>query len=294
MPRPLWKGAISFGMVSIPVKLYSATEEKDVRFNMLHEKDHSRIKQKVFCAEEDIEVSRDEIVKGYEVSPGKYVVMEEEDFDNVPVVTTRSIEITDFVSLQNIDPILYQKTYYIEPEDIGMKPFALLMRALEATERVAIAKVTFRQKEQLCTLRLYKNTIALETMFYADEVRSTEELNVPSKKDMDISDRELQMAKSLVDMLTNEFEFDTYRDEYRDALLKVIKAKGAGEEITEVAAPEPAKVIDLMEALRASVEEARKRKGGTAAKAVEPDDDDEDEDEEAVAAAPKRSRRKAS
>ena len=291
MPRPLWKGAISFGMVSIPVKLYSATEEKDVRFNMLHEKDHSRIKQKVYCAEEDIEVSRDEIVKGYEVSPGKYVVMEDEDFDNVPVVTTRAIEITDFVALEKIDPILYQKTYYIEPEDIGMKPFALLMRALEATERVAIAKVTFRQKDQLCTLRLYENTIALETMFYSDEVRSTEELNVPSKKDMDISDRELQMAKSLVDMLTNDFEFDTYHDEYRYALLKVIKAKGAGEEITEVAAPEPAKVIDLMEALRASVEEARKRKGGASAKAAESDDDDEEEE---AAAAPKRSRRKAS
>src|SRR5687768_5636568 len=109
MPRPLWKGAISFGMVSIPVKLYTATEEKDVRFNMLHEKDHSRIRQKTFCAEEEVEVSRDEIVKGYEVSPGKYVVMDDEDFDNVPVVTTRTIEITDFVSLEDIDPILYQK-----------------------------------------------------------------------------------------------------------------------------------------------------------------------------------------
>lgn len=260
MPRPLWKGAISFGMVSIPVKLYTATEEKDVRFNMLHEKDHSRIRQKTFCAEEEVEVSRDEIVKGYEVSPGKYVVMEDEDFDNVPVVTTRTIEITDFVSLENIDPILYQKTYYIEPEEIGMKPFALLMRALEATERVAIAKVTFRQKEQLCTLRLYENTIALETMFYADEVRSTEELNVPSKKDMEINDRELNMAKSLVDMLTNDFEFESYKDNYREALLKVIKAKSEGE-VVEVAAPEPARVTDLMEALRASVEEARKRKG---------------------------------
>jgi len=259
MPRPLWKGAISFGMVSIPVKLYTATEEKDVRFNMLHETDHSRIKQKTFCAEEDIEISRDEIVKGFEVSPGRYVVMEDEDFENVPISTTRTIEITDFVSLENIDPILYQKTYYIEPEEIGMKPFALLMRALASTERVAIAKVTFRQKEQLCTLRLYQNTIALETMFYADEIRSPAELNVPDET-MEISDRELNMAKSLVYMLTNDFDFDQYRDNYREALLGVIRAKADGL-VIEAPVAEAPKVTDLMEALRASVEEARKRKG---------------------------------
>src|SRR3972149_2672308 len=121
MPRPLWKGAISFGMVSIPVKLYTATDEKDVRFNLLHETDHSRIRQKTFCAEEDVEVTRDQIVRGYEVARDQYVVMEEADFDKVPVNTTHTIEITDFVSLAEIDPVLYQKTYYLEPEDVGMK-----------------------------------------------------------------------------------------------------------------------------------------------------------------------------
>ena len=259
MPRPIWKGAISFGMVSIPVKLYTATDEKDVRFNQLHAKDNSRVRQKLFCAEEDVEISRDEIVKGYEISSGRYVVLEDDDFEKVPLATTRAIEITDFVSLQDIDPILYQKTYYLEPEEIGMKPFALLMAALRSTERVAIAKIAMRQKEQLCTLRLYENTIALETMFYSDEIRSTKELNAPGEK-VEVSDRELKMAESLVEMLTSDFDFEQYKDNYREALLSVIRAKADGE-VVEVAIPEPPKVTDLMEALRASVEDARRRKG---------------------------------
>ena len=258
MPRPIWKGAISFGMVSIPVKLYTATDEKDVHFNMLHATDHSRIKQKRFCAEEDIEVDPEEIVKGYEISPGQYVVMEPEDLDKVPVVTTRMIEITDFVSLSEIDPILYQKTYFLEPEEIGAKPFALLRKALEETQRVAIAKVAMRQKEQLCTLRLYGDTIALETMFYADEIRSTKDLSIPPA-DVEVADRELKMAVSLVDMLTSDFDYEQYKDNYREALLDIIRKKAEGQVIE---APEPvaAKITDLTEALRASVEAAQKKK----------------------------------
>jgi len=277
MPRPLWKGAISFGMVSIPIKLYTATEEKDVRFNMLHREDMSRVKQKLFCAEEDVEIDRgNDVVKGYEVTPGNYVVVDEEDFENVPVKTTHTIDITDFVDLEEIDPILYQKTYFLEPEEIGMKPFALLMRALEETGRVAIAKVTLRQKEQLCTLRIYDDTIALETMYYADEVRKTRDLNVPGK-DVKIDDRELKMATSIVDMLTGEFDFDSYKDEYREALLEVISKKAEGQTI-EAPAPAAAKITDLTEALRASVEAIRKSKKGGAV---------EDEEEET----PARSRR---
>ncbi len=259
MPRPLWKGAISFGMVSIPVRLYTATDEKDVRFNMLHEKDHSRIRQKTFCAEEDVEVSRDEIVKGYQIAPEQYVVLDDEDFDNVPVSTTRTIEIMEFVSLEDIDPILYQKTYYLEPEDVGMKPFARLMAALRETGRVGIAKVAFRQKEQVCSLRLYENTIALETMFFNDEIRSTQDLVVPGE-DVQVSERELKMATSLVDMLTSEgFNFEEYKDNYREALLEVIRAKSEGQVIT-APAPAPAQPIDLMEALRRSVEDAQKKR----------------------------------
>jgi DNA end-binding protein Ku len=261
MARPLWKGAISFGMVSIPVRLYTATEEKDIHFNMLHDEDMSRIRQKRFCAEEDIEVDLKDIVKGYEVSPGQYVILEDDDFEKVPVNTTRTIEITEFVNLEKIDPILYQKTYYLEPEEVGMKPFALLMRALEDSGRVAIAKVTLRQKEQLCSLRLYEDTIALETMFYSDEVRSTDELSVPGEK-VQVSDRELTMAKSLVDMLSSDdFDFEQYKDNYREALLDIIKLKAEGQTI-EAPKAAPAKITDLTEALRASVEAIRKQKGG--------------------------------
>ena len=266
MPRPLWKGAISFGMVSIPIKLYTATEEKDVRFNMLHKTDMSRVKQKLFCAEEDVEIDRSaEVVKGYEITPGNYVVMEDEDFAKVPVNTTHTIEITDFVSLEGIDPILYQKTYFLEPEDIGMKPFALLMAALRETNRVAIAKVTLRQKEQLCSLRIYNDTIVLETMFYADEVRSTSELSVPGE-DIEVSDRELTMAKSIVDMLTGEFEFGQYKDNYREALLEIVSKKAEGQ-VIEAPVPAAAKITDLTEALRASVEAIRKRKSAEAEEA---------------------------
>jgi DNA end-binding protein Ku len=266
MPRPLWKGAISFGMVSIPIKLYTATEEKDVRFNLLHRTDHSRIKQKRFCAEEDIELEQQDIVRGYEISPGRYVLVEDDDLEKVPVSTTRAIEITDFVSLDQIDPIYYQKTYYLEPEELGKKPFALLMRALEESGRVAIAKVSLRQKEQLCTLRVYQNTIAMETMFYADEIRSPADLDVPGP-DMEISDRELTMARSLIDMLTQEVDFASYKDAYREVLLEVIRKKAEGE-LVEVPQPVAAKVTDLMEALRASVEEARRKREAAAAPAT--------------------------
>jgi DNA end-binding protein Ku len=274
MPRPLWKGAISFGMVSIPIKLYTATDEKDVHFNLLHATDKSRIRNKRYCIEEDKEVEGDEIVRGYQIAPNQYVVMEEEDFEKVPVNTTHTIEITEFVSLENIDPIHYQKTYFLEPEEVGMKPFALLRRALEETGRVAIAKVTLRQKEQLCTLRVYDSTIALETMFYADEIRSAADLSLPGE-DVKVSDRELQMAKSLVDMLSDDFDAAEYQDNYREALLEIIRKKAEGETI---AMPQPAvaKVTDLMEALRASVEDARRRKaGGEAAVAAEAEEEDE-------------------
>ena len=179
MPRSIWKGAISFGMVTIPIKLYTATEEKDVSFNLLHKKDGVRIKQQRYCPEEEAVVEWNDVVRGYEIAPDQYVIMEPEDFDKVPVDTTRTIEITDFVPDEQIDPIYYQKTYYLEPDKVGAKPFALLREVLKDSKLVALAKVTLRQKEQLCTLRVYNNVVALETMFYADEIRTTEELEAP-------------------------------------------------------------------------------------------------------------------
>ena len=268
MPRPLWKGAISFGMVTIPIKLYTATEEKDVHFNMLHAEDMSRIKQKRFCAEEDVEVSNDEIIKGYEITPGRYVTIDDEDFAKVPVSSSRQIEIQEFVSLDQIDPIYYQKTYYLEPEEVGMKPFALLMKTLEETERVAIAKVAMRQKEQLCTLRIREGTIVLETMFYSDEVRSPKDLAVPGD-DVKVNAKELAMAKMLVDTMTSdELDLAQYKDEYREALLEIIQAKSEGQ-VIETPEPITAKITDLSEALRASVDAIRKSKAA-ATKDAEP------------------------
>jgi DNA end-binding protein Ku len=247
-------------MVNIPIKLYTATEDKDVHFNMLHKTDMARVRQKLFCAEEDIEVDRgSDVVKGYEVTPGNYVVMEDEDFEKVNVPSTRNIDIKAFVDLKDIDPILFQKTYYLEPDEAGMKSFALLMATLRETNRVAIAKVTLRQKEQLCCLRLYGETIALETLFYADEVRTTTDLSVPGES-VAVSKKELDMARMMVDMLFEEdFDLSEFKDEYREGLLEIIAKKAEGQTI-EAPAPQAAKITDLTEALRASVEEIRKRK----------------------------------
>jgi DNA end-binding protein Ku len=262
MPRAMWKGAVSFGMVTIPVKLFTATDEKDVAFHMLHKKDGVRIKQQRYCPEDEAVIEWNDVARGYEIAPDQYVIMEPEDFENVPVDTTHSIEITDFVPSEQIDPIFYQKTYYLEPDKIGAKPFALLRQVLADSKLVALAKVTLRQKEQLCTLRVYNNTISLETMFYADEIRATDELDVP--EDIDIGEKELKMAKSLVEMLTGDFEPEKYHDSYREALLEVIERKSAGEVIARPA-PVAGKVVNLMEALRESVEAARREKGGRAA-----------------------------
>jgi DNA end-binding protein Ku len=259
MPRALWKGAVSFGMVSIPVKLFTATDEKDISFNQLHKTDHERVRYQRYCPADDEVLELSDIVKGYEISPGQYVVLEQDDFDKVPVDTTHTIEITDFVPADQIDPIFYQKTYYLEPEKIGGKPFSLLREVLKDSRLVALAKVTLRQKEQLCTLRLYNNTIALETMFYSDEIRATDDIDVP--EDGKIGEKELKMAKSLVEMLTGDFEPEKYQDNYREALIDLIEAKAEGQEISRPA-PVVSKVTDLMEALRASVENARRERGG--------------------------------
>jgi DNA end-binding protein Ku len=286
MPRALWKGAVSFGMVTIPIRLYTATDEKDVAFNMLHKTDGARVRMQRVCSEDEEVLEMKDIVKGYEIGPGEYVIMEPEDFDKVPVDTTHTIEITDFVPADQIDPIYYQKTYYLEPEKVGGKPFALLREVLKDSELVALAKVTLRQKEQLCTLRVYENTISLETMFYADEIRTTEELDVPESTK--ISDKELTMARSLVEMLTGDFEPEKYRDNYREALLELIDQKAEGQEIKRPAAAAPSKVTDLMEALRASVEAARKGKlDGTRAG----DRDRKDAEAEEAPARPTRRRK---
>lgn len=269
-PRSLWRGAISFGIVNIPVRMFTATSDKDISFRMLHEPDNARIRLVRMCSEEESEVTNDEIVRGYEYEKGQYVVLTDEDFDQLPLPSKHTIDLTAFVNAEEIDPVYYERSYYLEPEDTGVKPFALLIRALEEKQLTALAKVAIRQKEQLCALRYMDGKLMLETLFYPDEIR-IEETAVP---DVKATKAELEMAASLIDLLTEDFDATQYEDNYREALTKLIEAKLDGQEVVEAeaaAAPAPTKVVDLMAALKASVEATRRQKGQSNA--------DEEEDE---------------
>jgi DNA end-binding protein Ku len=257
MPRAMWKGAISFGLVSVPVGLYTATEEKTLRFNQLHDEDFGRIKMQRVCSKCGEMVDFEHIVKGYEYEKDKYVVMTDEDFDAVPVESSRAIDIVQFVDLADIDPIYYKKSYYLLPEESGLKAYTLLRRAMEEDGRVAIAKVAFREKEHLAALRFKDNVFVLETMYWPDEIRAAD-FDILDKR-VQVRDNEVQMAKSLIDNLTEPFKPENFKDEYREALLEIVEKKVAGEEIEVVPEPEPTKVVDLMEALKASVEQTKKK-----------------------------------
>jgi len=181
MPQSIWNGVISFGMVSIPVKLYTATESKDVSFNLLHKECRSRLKQLRWCPTHEREVPWDEVVRGYEYTKGQYVVLDDEDLESLPLASTHTIDLSAFVRLDEIDAIYYERSYYLEPDEVGLKPFALLMQALRKSHRVAVGKIALRSKEHLCTLRPHNGALVLETMFYADEIRSTDELRTPGE-----------------------------------------------------------------------------------------------------------------
>ena len=264
MPRVMWKGAISFGLVTIPVGLYPATEEKTLRFNQLHDEDFGRIKYKRVCAIDGEEVSMEHIVKGYEYEKDKYVVLEDGDFDAVPVASSRAIEIVQFVDHEDIDPLYFQKSYYLVPEETGLKAYTLLRRAMAEDGRVAIAKLALREKEHLCTLRFKDDVFVLETMFWPDEIRATE-FEVLDK-DVKVRPQEVEMARSLIDNLTQEFHPEEFKDEYREALLRIVEKKIAGEEIEVLPEAAPTKVVDLMEALKASVEATKKKSAAPAKK----------------------------
>jgi DNA end-binding protein Ku len=257
-PRSMWKGAISFGLVTIPVAVYPATEEKSVKFNQLHDEDMGRIRYKRVCEVDGEEVPYDHIVKGYELEKDRYVVLEDEDFDAVPVESSRTIDIQQFVDLEEIDPILFKKSYYLVPEETGAKAYALLRRALEEESKVGISKVSFRDKEHLAALRFKDDVFVLETMFWPDEIRAAEFDTV--HEDGKIREQEVEMAKSLIENLSEPWNPDAFKDEYREALLEIVEKKAAGEEIEAAPEAQPARVVDLMEALKASVE-AVKQKG---------------------------------
>ncbi len=289
--RAIWRGTISFGMVSIPVKLFTATESRDISFKQLHAEDHSPIRQVRRCAADGQELSSDEIVKGYEYGKDKFIVITDEDMESLPVPSKQTIELTAFVRGEEIDPLFFEKGYYIEPEEIGKKPFALLTRALTERKLLAVGKIALRTKERLCAIRPKDGGMVLETLYFADEVREPDN---PAAS-VQVSDAEMKIANALIDILEEPFDPAKYQDSYREALMNVITAKLEGHEVVHapaVAAAPPA--VDLMAALRASVEAAQQRKGGEPAKAEAPAASvaEDDEDEESESEEPKKPARR--
>jgi len=253
----MWKGAISFGLVTVPVAVFPATEEKSLKFNQLHDEDSGRIRYKRVCEIDGQEVTFEHIVKGFEYEKGHYAVLTDEDLEKVPLESSRSIDIQQFVELGEIDPILYKKSYYLVPDETGAKAYALLRTALSEESKVGIAKVSFRDKEHLAALRFDGDVFVLETMYWPDEIRAAEFETV--HPDAKVRPQEVEMAKALIDNLTEPWNPAAYKDEYREALLEVVEKKIAGEEIEVAPEAAPARVVDLMDALKASVEAAKKK-----------------------------------
>jgi len=259
--RTIWKGAISFGLVNVPIRLSTATSKKNVSFRMLHDKCKTPVNMVRHCSVCDVDVEYSELVKGYEYEDNKFVVLKDEDFDNIPIKSTKTIDIVDFVKLEEIDPVYYIKTYYLSPAEGGEKPYLLLKKALNQTKKVAISKITIRSKESLAVVRVMNNTLVLETMYFADEVKSAAELNIELMEDkLELNEKEEKLAVEIVNNLTAEFKPEKYDDQYREELMKIIREKIEGKEveIPELAAPEN-KVLDLMERLKASVEASEKK-----------------------------------
>ncbi|MFI6241670.1 Ku protein [Micromonospora sp. NPDC050795] len=259
--RAIWKGAVSFGLVSIGVKLYSATEEKDIRFHQVHREDGGRIRYKRTCSVCGEEVTYDDIAKGYDIGGGEMVILTDEDFADLPLTSSRAIDVLEFVPAEQVDPILYNKAYFLEPEGAATKPYVLLRDALIDSERVAIVKVALRQREQLATLRVREGVLLLNTMLWPDEIRTPDFGFLD--EDLKVRPPELAMASSLIDSMTGEFEPDVFTDDYRAALQEVIDAKVEGREVVQPEEVEeaPAAAVDLMAALKASVERAKAARG---------------------------------
>ena len=261
MARSIWSGAISFGLVNVPVKVYSAVSRKTVRFHQLNGETGHRIAQKRVDPQTGEEVPYEQIVKGYELTRDRYVVITPEELEALDPEKSRTIDIEDFVDLEEIDPIYYDHPYYLVPDKGAEKAYGLLMNAMRESEKVAIARVVLRSKEQLVAIRPAGDLLMMETMIFADEVVPHDELEeLPDAKQLKASDRELTMAQQLIDSLSSEFEPEKYHDEYREKVLELIERKAAGEEIAiQPEAPEPARVPDLMAALEASLAAVKER-----------------------------------
>ena len=254
MPRAIWSGAISFGLVNVPVKLYSAVSKKTVRFHQLNRETNARIQQKRVDSTTGDEVAYEQLVKGYEIAPDRYVVITPEELDALAPEKTRTIDIEDFVDLEDIDPIYFEHPYYLAPGTGAQKAYRLLVEAMRDAGKVAIARVVIRQKEQLVAIRATDDVLTMSTMLFADEVVPSDTLEELPDESAESTERELGMAKQLIESLSSEFDPSKYSDTYREQVLEMIERKAQGEEVAVQAAPEaPAKVPDLMAALEASL-----------------------------------------
>jgi DNA end-binding protein Ku len=263
MPRAIWSGSISFGLVNVPVKLYSAVSRKTVHFNQLDARTNSRVKQKRVSAEDGTEVPYEQIVKGYELDSGSYVVVTDDELAALDPKALRTIDIDEFIDLSEIDPIFFDSPYYLAPDHQAAKPYALLSRAMEESNKVGVAHFVMRTKQYLAAIRPADGVLMLSTMVYADEINPPSEIpELVDLEDVDLSDKELDMARQLVESLAVDFEPEKFQDDYRMAVLDLIERKAAGEEVVAPAASmEPDKVIDLMAALEASVAAAKESRG---------------------------------
>jgi len=262
----IWKGSISFGLVNIPIKLHSATEDKDIKLRTLHKKCHSPIKYEKTCPVCDEEVKQEEIVRAYEYTKGKFVILEDEDFNKLKKENEeKAVEIIDFVKMEEIDPIYYDRSYFMSPSDGGGKAYSLLRKALQESEKVGLAKIIIRSKEQMAVIRVYENSLVMETIHFPDEVRSAADIpNVPA--DDKVTEKELDTAIMLIDQLTTTFNPEKYTDDYRTALIELIESKSSGKEIvTPVEKEQKSNVTDLMAALQASIDKTKPKQATTEA-----------------------------
>jgi DNA end-binding protein Ku len=265
MPRAIWSGSISFGLVNIPIKLYNAVSRKGVSFNQIDSRTGARIKYQKVSAADSSEVPNEAIVKGYELSSGEYVLIDDEELSGLDPQASRTIDIEEFVDLDQIDPLLYESGYYVAPDKATLKPYRLLVQAMEESGKVGIARFVMRSKQYLCAVRPKDGKLVLSTMVYSDEVNDPAEIaEIADLEGVEVSDRELNMARQLIDSLSDEFKPDKYEDTYRNKVLELIerKASGTAELVAPPAAISEEKVVDLMAALEASVrdaKEARKR-----------------------------------
>jgi DNA end-binding protein Ku len=283
MATSVWKGHLTFGLVSLPVKLFTAARSETLSFNQLHKHDNSRIKQVIYCQTEDKPISRDEIVKGYEYEKGKYIVIEDEEIKKVAPKTAKVMEILEFVKAGDVDPVYLESSYYMAPDEGGEKPYSLLFEALKETKYYAVAKIAMHNREHIVVVRPGERGMILHTMYYEDEVRRTEEFRTDTSK---VSEREMNLARMLVESLAAEFEPGKYHDTYRTNLRTMIEAKVEGHKVVETPEPHIAPVIDIMEALKKSLEARKPPQTATAAAGSSI----EEESAEAVAEQPKRKR----